>query len=108
MDSSVILPFVDVVLVLSVEVGYAWPDRDMLVLVYRVSAMLRNEEVSDRAAEGPNVDFARYLNDDIPLPLSCVDKVADRERYVSVVISCVLGEYNVPPSSVEVSACHGE
>lgn len=55
--------------------GYARPDGDVLVSVYRVGAALREEEVADGAAVGLEVDLARHRDDDVPVPLNCVDEV---------------------------------
>lgn len=113
LDSSIILLLlvvaVVVVLVLFLESGYAWPDRDMLVLIYWVNvAPCSEEKLKDGAPEGLGINFSRYFNKDIPMPLFCVDKVSDRERHVGFVVDCVLGKDNVPPGSIEVSACHGK
>lgn len=85
-------------ILLFIKRRYTRPDRDIHILVIRFRLdVFCMEKVGDGAAEGLDGDFVRYLDEDVFVPLTSVDKVAKREWYVGLEISSVLSEDDVSP-----------
>ena len=91
--------------------AHACSDFDVLVFVCRVVCTAScGVEGEDGSTKDTYIDLGGDLNEDVSLPVACVDvdQVADGEGDVSRVVFFVLFENDVAPGLVEISACHDE
>jgi hypothetical protein len=91
------------------ERASACSDVDVVVFVCRVVCTVScGVEGEDGSTKDTYVDLSGDLNEDVSLPVVCVDvdQVADGEGDVSRVVHFVLFENDVAPGLVEISACH--
>ena len=83
------------------------PDFDEIVFVcWVVCKASCPKEAQNGLTEDRYVDLGRNFDENIFLPLFGLDQVADRKGDVGRVVLFVLFEDDVPPSLVEISACH--
>jgi hypothetical protein len=93
------------------ERANACSDFDVVVFVCRVVCTVScGVEGEDGSTKDRYVDLGGDLNEDVSLPVVCVDvdQVADGEGDVSRVVHFVLFENDVALGLIEISPCHDE